>query len=95
MVAAAQISGTAKRALQAAKPAPFPGFVEFAHPEPRPRPPSGPGWLHEIKVHGYRAQLLIQAGMITARSAKRHTLQLGRRNVDHQPVEARSSSGGS
>jgi bifunctional non-homologous end joining protein LigD len=70
MVAAAQISGTAKQALQAAKPAPFPGFVEFAHPEPRPHPPSGPEWLHEIKVDGYRCQLLIENGTIKVMSRR-------------------------
>src|SRR5262249_15549113 len=31
-----------------------PGFVEPCLPSPAERPPSGPGWLHEIKLDGFR-----------------------------------------
>ena len=31
-----------------------PGFVEPCLPTPAERPPSGPGWLHEIKLDGFR-----------------------------------------
>jgi bifunctional non-homologous end joining protein LigD len=30
------------------------GFIEPCLPSPAERPPSGPGWLHEIKHDGYR-----------------------------------------
>ena len=44
------------RVIEGAKPAPFPGFIEPCCPTPRKEPPSGEGWLHEIKHDGYRAQ---------------------------------------
>jgi bifunctional non-homologous end joining protein LigD len=44
------------RVIEGAKPAPFPGFVEPCAPTQRKIPPSGDGWLHEIKHDGYRAQ---------------------------------------
>jgi len=31
-----------------------PDFVEPCLPTPAERPPSGPGWLHEIKLDGFR-----------------------------------------
>jgi bifunctional non-homologous end joining protein LigD len=34
------------------------GFIEPCQPSPAPRPPSGPGWLHEIKHDGYRMMAL-------------------------------------
>ena len=30
------------------------GFIEPCLPSPAERPPSGPGWLHEIKHDGFR-----------------------------------------
>jgi ATP-dependent DNA ligase len=30
------------------------GFIEPCLPTPAERPPSGPGWLHEIKHDGFR-----------------------------------------
>jgi bifunctional non-homologous end joining protein LigD len=36
------------------RPAPPPGFIEPCLPSPADRPPSGSGWLHEIKHDGYR-----------------------------------------
>jgi bifunctional non-homologous end joining protein LigD len=42
--------------VEGARPAPFPGFVETSAPVLRKIPPSGDGWLHEIKHDGYRAQ---------------------------------------
>jgi len=44
------------RTIEGAKPAPFPGFVDPCRPILRKAPPSGDGWLHEIKHDGYRAQ---------------------------------------
>ena len=44
------------RVIDGAKQAPFPGFIEPCCPTPRKEPPSGDGWLHEVKHDGYRAQ---------------------------------------
>lgn len=44
------------RVVDGAKAAPFPGFVDPCNPIERRVPPSGEGWLHEIKHDGYRAQ---------------------------------------
>jgi bifunctional non-homologous end joining protein LigD len=33
---------------------PASGFIEPCLPFPAARPPSGPGWIHEIKHDGYR-----------------------------------------
>jgi len=40
--------------LRAAPPS---GFIEPCLPSPADRPPSGPGWVHEIKHDGYRLML--------------------------------------
>ena len=50
------------RVLPAAKPAPFPGFIEPCHPALREEPPSGARWIHEIKFDGYRTQAHLQKG---------------------------------
>ena len=34
------------------------------------RPPSGPGWAHEIKLDGYRLQLRVEAGEATLKTRK-------------------------
>ena len=44
------------RTLDGAVPASFPGFIEPCTPTLRKVPPSGDGWLHEIKHDGYRVQ---------------------------------------
>jgi bifunctional non-homologous end joining protein LigD len=44
------------RTLDGAVQAPFPGFIEPCRPTLRKVPPSGEGWLHEIKHDGYRVQ---------------------------------------
>ena len=44
------------RVLEGAKAAPFPGFVEPCVPTSRKAPPTGDGWLNEIKHDGYWAQ---------------------------------------
>ena len=30
------------------------GFIEPCLPSPAPKPPAGPGWIHEIKHDGFR-----------------------------------------
>jgi ATP-dependent DNA ligase len=44
------------RTLDGATQAPFPRFIEPCNPTLRKTPPSGEGWLHEIKHDGYRVQ---------------------------------------
>ena len=41
---------------------PSPSFVEPCCPTPRTAPPTGDGWLHEIKHDGYRAQAQLNDG---------------------------------
>ena len=40
-------------------------FLPLAHPTLVARPPSGVGWIHEIKFDGYRFLALINAGEVT------------------------------
>src|SRR5215212_3582435 len=53
-----------KRTIPGAEAAPFPGFIEFCHPEQRTSPPAGADWIHEVKADGYQAQLTIEGGVI-------------------------------
>ena len=48
--------------IDGAKQGAFPGFVDPCCPTPRREPPSGDGWLHEIKHDGYRAQVQVTDG---------------------------------
>ena len=43
----------------------LPGFLPFQHPKLVERPPLGEGWLHEVKLDGYRMQLRIARGKAT------------------------------
>jgi len=43
-----------RRMLSRTRPAPPAGFIELCLPSPVDRPPSGPGWVHEIKLDGFR-----------------------------------------
>jgi bifunctional non-homologous end joining protein LigD len=54
--------------IPGAKRAPFPGFIAPCDPTLRDRAPDGSGWLHEIKIDGYRAQVQIHHGRITVYS---------------------------
>jgi ATP-dependent DNA ligase len=44
--------------------APAAGHVEPCLPSPAVKPPSGPGWIHEIKHEGHR--MMARAGMVPA-----------------------------
>ena len=57
--AAARLLG---RVIEGAKQAAFPGFVDPCCPTPHKAPPTGDGWLHEIKHDGYRAQAQVNEG---------------------------------
>jgi bifunctional non-homologous end joining protein LigD len=47
--------------IRGAKTAPFPGFIEPCLALLAETPPSGDGWLHEIKFDGYRLMVLVDA----------------------------------
>jgi bifunctional non-homologous end joining protein LigD len=55
-------------AVPGAKRAPFPGYITPCDPTLRDRAPDGPGWLLEIKIDGYRAQVHIHHRRITVYS---------------------------
>jgi bifunctional non-homologous end joining protein LigD len=48
--------------LRGVRTAPFPGFIEPAHPTLRDMAPSDARWLHEIKLDGYRTQAQLRQG---------------------------------
>jgi bifunctional non-homologous end joining protein LigD len=53
------------RALSGAKPAPFPGFIEPMLATLGNKVPSGPGYVHEVKLDGYRVQAHLNDGRVT------------------------------
>jgi bifunctional non-homologous end joining protein LigD len=53
------------RALPGAKPAPFPGFIEPMLATLGNKVPSGPGYVHEVKLDGYRVQAHLNDGRVT------------------------------
>ena len=42
------------------------GFIKLEIPTPVPEPPTGAGWLHEIKYDGYRTLIVIDHGKVRA-----------------------------
>ncbi|HWW26917.1 MAG TPA: DNA ligase D [Caulobacter sp.] len=59
-----------KKAARPAKSAVLPDFVEPQLCKSLDRPPTGPGWAHEIKFDGYRVQLRVEDGRVTLRTRK-------------------------
>lgn len=59
-----------RKAARPAKPAALPDFIEPQLCKSLDRPPSGPGWAHEIKFDGYRVQLRVEDGRATLRTRK-------------------------
>jgi bifunctional non-homologous end joining protein LigD len=53
------------RAPPGAKPAPFPGFIEPMLATLGTKVPSGPGYVHEVKLDGYRIQAHLNDGRVT------------------------------
>jgi ATP-dependent DNA ligase len=53
------------RVLPGAKPAAFPGFIEPALATLRRKVPNGTGYVHEVKLDGYRVQAQLQDGRVT------------------------------
>jgi bifunctional non-homologous end joining protein LigD len=50
------------RTIDGSRPSEMFGFVEPMFPTLVDKPPSGSGWIHEIKYDGYRVQAHVQAG---------------------------------
>jgi bifunctional non-homologous end joining protein LigD len=48
-----------------AKPAPFPGFIAPMLATPGSKVPKGPGYVHEMKLDGYRVQAHLNDGRVT------------------------------
>ncbi len=48
----------------------MPDFIEPQLTKPLERPPSGAGWVHEIKFDGYRMQLRVERGKTVLRTRK-------------------------
>ncbi len=51
-------------------PSSLPAFIEPQLAKALEKPPSGPGWAHEIKLDGYRMQLRVAGGEATLLSRK-------------------------
>ena len=49
---------------------PLPDFIAPQLCQSVPRPPTGTGWLHEIKFDGYRVQLRVQNGKVSLKTRK-------------------------
>src|SRR5436190_7563775 len=45
-----------------------PGFIPELDPEDADAPPRGPGWVHEVKWDGFRAQAHLRNGKVTTYS---------------------------
>ena len=59
-----------KRAAKTTPSAKLPDFVPPQLCETVERPPSGTGWVHEIKFDGYRVQLRVGSGAVTLKTRK-------------------------
>jgi ATP-dependent DNA ligase len=59
------VKRTASQAIKAGpsrKGVPLPQFIAFQLSQPVEKPPSGPQWLHQIKLDGYRMAARIDNG---------------------------------
>lgn len=54
------------RTVEGAKPSEMPGFIRPQLASLRSKAPSGDNWLHEIKYDGYRLQIQLNKGRVTA-----------------------------
>jgi len=63
-------SAAPKSAPRGRKAAALPDFVPPELCRTLDRPPTGPGWAHEIKFDGYRMQLRIEGGKATLKTRK-------------------------
>src|SRR4051812_32975560 len=53
------------RVIQGSKPGKHPGFVQPALATLRTKPPTGVGYIHEIKFDGYRVQAHLRGGLVS------------------------------
>ena len=68
---AAKAAPTTKKHAASAPPrAAMPPFIAPQLCQGVERPPAGGGWVHEIKLDGYRAQLRVEGGAVTVRTRK-------------------------
>ena len=51
------------RVIDGSKPGKHPGFIEPAQATLRSKPPTGTGYVHEIKFDGYRVQAHLRGGL--------------------------------
>jgi ATP-dependent DNA ligase len=51
------------RVIDGSRPGKHPGFVEPALATLRTKPPTGAGYIHEIKYDGYRVQAHLRGGL--------------------------------
>ena len=73
MAASARVSVRSRgksRAKSRSRADPFPAFVPPQLCRLVERPPSGPGWAHEIKFDGYRMQLRIEEGEVELKTRR-------------------------
>src|SRR5438874_2126721 len=59
-------SKKAPAGLRGARKTDFPAFIEPCDPSLRQRAPAGDDWVYEIKADGYRSQIHVQDGKVTA-----------------------------
>jgi ATP-dependent DNA ligase len=79
------------------------GFIEPCLPSSAERPPSGPGWIHEIKHDGYRLTSLLRGSLPGLRlnehlahdgeSVFRHACKLGLEGIVSKRLGSRYRSG--
>jgi bifunctional non-homologous end joining protein LigD len=50
----------------------LPGWIVACTPTLVDKPPSGPGWVHEIKWDGYRISAYVEGGKATIRTSRGH-----------------------
>ena len=61
-------SKKAPAGLRGARKAEFPAFIEPCDPSLRQRAPAGDDWVYEVKADGYRSQIHVHDGKVTAYS---------------------------
>ncbi len=63
-------AGARRRETSAATASDLPDFIEPQLCRVLQRPPGGKGWVHEIKLDGYRIQMRIAGGKVTLKTRK-------------------------
>jgi ATP-dependent DNA ligase len=81
------------RVLPAAKPGPFPGFIEPMLATLGSKVPIGAGYVHEVKLDGYRVQAHLNDGHVTlyTRSGLDWTKRFPHGSGLHRPLASRGA----